>query len=220
MKEKLALFPNITIEKACKLWGIKFIGKRTHVSEACEELSTLAVREYQDDGEEKAVIRQLEVLRCHLMLAAYIAGYDPFMSCRMIILSHEGDEPADAHGNTVPLSTLAAYLPEELEDSSRTVCWFVHYMEQPREDERGRVFRLYNALGTLPGGFDGISSLSSGKKDVNILTMLLKLVEDFHAQDKEEENYIHKTNPLSEEEIKDVEACYLKLLSKFYPQLG
>lgn len=217
MKKNLVLFPNITIGQPCTLWGIRFTGRQPHLSQALAGSRVLAELEYRDDNEEKAVMRQLEVLRCHLMLASYLAGRNPRRDCKMIILSREEEEPADAYAEkTVPLNLLADYMPNELEDSARTVCWFAHYMEQPLEDERARVFRLYNALGTLPGGFDGISSISSSKDDKAALAMLLDRVEDFHAQDEEDENYVPKTRPLDEEEIRTVEACYIKCLQKFY----
>lgn len=221
MKKLLALFPNLTMVQSCTLWDIKFKGLSLPLSTASAELRVLAVWDYENDDEEKAAMRQLEVLRCHLVLAAHLTGQSPLVSCKVLIWQQGGDEPTAATSEMgVPLSFLASHLPQELEESARTVCWFVRYLEQPRENERARVFRLYNALGTLPGGFDGILEVSSKQEDAAILEMLLRRVQDFHDEDNEEENYIPQSLPFSRSELEAVESCYLRRLLELYPQFG
>lgn len=219
MKRLLALFPNLTLEQSCMLWGIKFMGLKPGLSITQGEFHVLAVWDYEGEDEEKTAMRQMEVLRCHLMLAAYLMKYDPLVICKVLTWQYGEDEPAvDAAGIGIPLRVLAGRLPPDLEGSARTVCWFAHYLEQSWEDERARVFRLYNALGTLPGGFDGILTVSQKKEDIAILTMLLQRVETFHAQDNEEETYIPQSQPLSPVALDAVEDCYLRCLIGLYPQ--
>ena len=219
MKKLLALFPNLTLVQSCTLWNITFMGLSLPLSKASTELRVLAVWDCENDDEEKAAMRQLEVLRCHLMLAAHLTGQNPLVSCKVLILQQGEEEPTAAASETgVPLSFLVSHLPQELEESARTVCWFARYLEQPRENERARVFRLYNALGTLPGGFEGISTVSSRQEDIAILAMLLRRVEDFHAEDNEEENYTPQSSPISTATLEAVESCYLHRLLELYPQ--
>lgn len=221
MKRLLALFPNLTLVQSCTLWNITFMGLRLPLSTASAKLRVLAVWDYENDDEEKAAMRQLEVLRCHLMLAAHLTGRNPLVSCKVLIWQQGGEEPTATTAEMgIPLSFLASRLPQGLEESAKTVCWFAHYLEQPREDERARVFRLYNALGTLPGGFEGISAVSSRQEDIALLAMLLRRVEDFHAKDNEEENYTPKSSPFSTAALEAVESCYLRRLLELYPQFG
>lgn len=221
MKKLFALFPNLTLDKPCILWGITFMGLPSHLSTVSQDLRVLAVWNYEDDKEEKAALRQLEVLRCHLMLAAHLSGQNPLVSCKVLSWQQERNKPTAIGAELgVPLSFLSGRLPLDLEESARTVCWFAHYMEQPPKNERSRVFRLYNALGTLPCGFEGISTVSSKQEDITVLTMLLRRVEDLHNEDNEEENYVPSTMIFSEAEMKAVESCYLRCLLENYQQFG
>lgn len=219
MKKLYAVFPNIKLKKPCTISGIKFTGFYSSYTLTTNELIAMVEWNYKDDIEEKAAIRQLKVLKCHLMIAARLSGDNPLIVGKIITWNEGIDKPKVIPATTVkvPLSTLIKYFPRELEETELTVCWYANYLEQSKDDERAKIFRLYNALGTLPCGFEGIKTLSSNTEDIKVMDRLLKRIDDFHTEDSEDENYVSKTLPLSNVEIRKIEDFYLHHLKVFYP---
>ena len=200
MKKLLALFPNIYLKENCIIWGIRFNILNS---------SPLLIWQYRNDNEEKFCKRQLEILRCYLMFAAYIEGKNSSLISKVVILQNEKEKILAKEEEKVALNLLANNLPKDLEENAVTICWFARYLEQSLENERSRAFTIYNALGTLPYGFNNILQISSKQEDINMLKILLRRVEDFHAMDNADESYEYKTKALSNGEFKTLENIYL-----------
>lgn len=219
MKKLYAILPNITIEKSCQYWDISFVGIHNHFFKETGDYSVVVQLNFENNTQEKTAMRQLKVLRNNLMVAAFLLGEDPLVCCK-VLKWQEGiyarEKSISEH--RLPLNLLAKHLPLNLEVSARTISWFSRYLELPKWDEGNRIMSLYNALGTLPSGFNGILTTSTKQEDKLILKALLERIQDFHNGQKEDENYVAKTLPFSVETISKLEKLYIRLLFIFFPE--
>lgn len=207
MKKVYALFPNIINNEDITAFNILFSGFNIP---NFRSKSTLINVGFNNSNEEKSAMRTIEILRCHFITAAYLKEYDPLAIGKVIISDDISDfSKVIPINDSIVLQDLIDILPHKLEESSRTVSWFARYLEYPIDNEKARVIRLYNALGTLPCGFQGITSLSETDEDKALLEELIKRKEDFSREDNEEGDYVPNTASISDDKIDKLEKLYI-----------
>lgn len=216
MGKIFVVYPNISIEEDGTFFDMEFKPYPPMKKEFSHRMVGMGLA-YHNAVEEKSVLRQIEILSSHFMTAAYIHGYDPILVGRGIQWRDGEDKPdIQAGEKNVSLLDLVNKLPKQLEDSSRTFTWFSRYLEQPKNNERSRVIRLYNALGTLPMGFNKILSLAIMEKDRAMLEKLINRKEDLKREDMEELDFVPYTVPLSNDEMDLLEEIYIRNLIKYF----
>ena len=209
MNEIFVVFPHLVIDKPRDIWGVKFECEldKKYITIKCE---------YSNDEEEKIINRRMKVIRSHLMLACYLVGKDPSLFCKM--QKGRQEKYDDLVNLRLSIESLIDILPKNIEDSAITVYWFSRYLET-NKDERNQIIFLYNALGTLPGGYEQILSLSDSIDDKQILQALLTRIDDLHKKDNEDETYMEKTSPFTIKEIKKLELCYIRCLLNTFTEI-
>lgn len=216
MGKIFVVYPNISIEEENTFFGMDFKPYPSMKKDFSHKMLRIELA-YHNSLEEKSVLRQIEILSSHFITAAYINGYDPIIVGRGIRWRDGEDKPnIQAGEKTISLLDLVNKLPEQLEDSSRTSSWFARYLVQPQDHERSRVIRLYNALGTLPTGFNDILSLSIMGKEKGILERLIRRKEDLKREDTEDLDFVPITTPLSNDEMDLLEEIYIRNLIRYF----
>jgi len=93
--------------------------------------------------------RNIELVSAHIIWAAYRAGLSA--DCGVYVKHDSGQVSAKTPAS---IELLLPYMPTK---PDIVVYWFAKYMQANTESQR--VIYLYNALGSLPGGFQGIAGL-------------------------------------------------------------
>ncbi|MDR7870230.1 MAG: hypothetical protein RIN55_05175 [Tissierellaceae bacterium] len=215
MDKIIALFPDLTINEAFTI-NDTTLEKLNTEKGSC----TIITCEPKNYEEEKASLRKLKVLRCHLTLAMYLASEEPLEICNVVMLKEEEEafKYISSNEKKINISILERYIPNNLEKTGPTVCWFVYYLEHKQDvNDRSKVFGLYNALGSLLSDFSDITSIAKNKDEKIVLEKMIDRVRDFHKADDEDESYIYMTNPLTNAEIEYIERLYINHLKVLYP---
>jgi len=125
-------FPNLVVSEPVKIAGVILESGECGVKPA-GEISK----------------RDIELVSAHIIWAAYRAGLA--FDCGVYVKHGNGQVSA---GTPASIESLLPYLPTK---PDIVVYWFAKYIQADTESRR--VIYLYNALGSLPGGFQGIEGL-------------------------------------------------------------
>lgn len=228
MEKIFAFFPNLLLDAPLSLHGVSFVGMtlpdagiagKKHPSDSYRALGVL---EYTGGDEKKRAQRTLEVLRCHLMLIAHLTHQNPTESCTCLVWQEGRDRPKlPTAGLPLTLAFLAQRLPQKLEPTALTASWLARYLERPAKDEEYRLLCLYNALGALPGGYDGILAAFPLTEEHALMELLLRRVKAFQSAENDDMRHVQPPSvPFSQKAAAAVEACYLRRLLELFPELG
>ena len=197
MDKPFALFPNLTAVASEEFFGIM-------LSPCSGSRGVLA---FSTASPEERIRRKVEVVSSCLVWAAYQAGLDIRCGdyttlCNELPLTQVG---------TVDLGTLLPFIPD-LKKAMPTVFWFTRFLRA--DNEQSRIISIYNALGTLDEGFDGISLFFEMMGKDALGTLFLQTVED-HRAEEDDKGSPPIPRSLTKQELEQVQDVYMTNAKRF-----
>ncbi|MEG1972275.1 MAG: hypothetical protein RR315_03875 [Oscillospiraceae bacterium] len=208
MKKLFAAFKNLTFEGAVKIGNLEISADISG--------NLQLVQEFDGYESEKLAMRNVELLRCHLIAAAYFCG-ENFLLVKPVIWRSGEEEPQNTISReSIKLRKLLPKIPLNLELTAPTLTWFSKYLLEDEKNFRQRVFLLYNAFGGLCG-YDNIIKSADSQEKKELLTLFIEKVRDYKREDEisEDETYSEKIQ-FTEKDIKLTEEYYICSLKKTY----
>lgn len=208
MKKLFATFKNLTFDSTIKIGNLKL--------SADSNENPQLVQSFDEYESEKLAMRNIELLRCHLIAAAYFCG-ENFLFAKPVIWRSGEEEPQNTGGDaSIHLRKLLPKIPDNLELTAPTLTWFAKYLLEDKNNFRQRIFLLYNAFGGLCG-YDNIIKGAGSQEKKELLTLFIEKVRDFKREDEisEDEIYSEKIQ-FTEKDMKLAEEYYIASLKKKY----
>ena len=211
------LFPNLVLTEPRTVAGVDFIPQAVVKGSLPR---ALAVSEVSGARAQQAAERRLSVLTSHLMATALLCGQPPLPACRHIRWK-QGEIPAEPAPFAFPLSFgfLADRLPPDPEPTAQTLAFLAAYLREG--DPSVQIMALYNAFGTLPGGFGQLDeglALPEEREFVQALSAHVKALRE--AEDDDSGRPRPTVPAIDPGTLALLEQVYLRALLGHYPYLG